>query len=714
MADDLIVEILDQNWLRKAATNRATSVRLTEELGQVGDGRIEIPVDDIATSFLPNPDATNPYEGRFRVYEDDDLQFAGVIDARTITISPDGANVQFGGKHRGVTVGFYNTGRVDYLGWNVQELMRELLRNNIAKEATLHDVSTQEDLYQAYQMVTGDPFKQNYWKTTSATPTHYAVFDLGTVRTIDAIRVMPQWWKDLDTGKFHYHNFVVSTSNDASSWTARGTKTGGYPSSGKGHLYELTGVSARYVRLEVTGSTDGYARIAQLMVYQNIAEIGNDTTFTVPFIENDDSGNCTTAGSPERPIVPGAFQGDGVITHSYVTKLVSSGQSITHTFRGVSNAVFFTSHTDGGGTAGIYVDGNLRDTITIPNGRYWFKGYDTLDDFGAPLSDTLHTLEVRWASGVVQVDYFNGLYQTSWRPIEDDDPSLAYLGNWFSAEAAYYHNYFSAVSEDTGNELTYTFTGDAIRIIGSKGPGFGSFNWALAPGGPSGTVNCSDATTSHKQVLLDVSGLTFGEWMLVVDPTSTSRVAIDRLEGNFTHTLYMRARYEANLKVLVRMSEIIDSYLRFNHDGTVDLVGAVGDPSGTAIIEGTNEGGTVVQASVEDDYQETGSAVLAIVNVNGEFPIKAFVIDKEAVAEIGFKVIKLEQSDAADQFLLNRQALQYLREKRKPTRSYNVSYDPDEVGEILVGQTTRLYSPTTGLDGRPQSVGKITTEYVKD
>lgn len=713
MADDLVVEILDQDWVKVSGTGEATRVRITEELGQVGSAEVEIPVTDSVNADLPDPDAANPYEGRFRIYEDGEIVFAGVIDAKTRALGSDGSTTTFGGKGRGIELAFVNTGRVDYLGWPLPELFEELLRNNVAKESVLVSVTSQDDLYGAYQMVTGDPFKQNYWKSTSNSPDHTATFDLGAVRSISAIRVFPQWWKDIDTNKFHYHNFTVATSTDGSSWTTRGTQNNNYPSTARGHLFEFGPTDVRYWRITVTGSSDGYARIAQVFVHEDIATIGSDTTYNVPFIENDDSGNVSTTGSVTRPIVPGAFQGDGVITHSYVTKL-GSGSTLTHEFRGTQNAVFFTSHNGGSGVADIYVDDDFREQITIPNNKYWFKGYDTADDLGE-LSNSVHTLRVEHVSGNVQVDYFNGVYTTSWRPIEDDDPSLGYLGSWSSAEAAYFHNFFAAQSTATGNELFYWFRGDRVRLIGSKGDGFGSLTWSI-DSGTNTVVNCDTGSTqTNKQTLLDWSG-SYGTHRLRVTHSGAGKLLIDRLEGNFAHTMYIRARYETNLKVMERMSEIVDAWLRFNFDGTVDLLGTIGAYGGTALHEGENEGGVIVNASVENDYSETGSAVLAIVNVNGEMPIKAFVIDKEAVAEIGFKVIKLEQSDAADQFLLNRQALQYLRERRKPTRSYDLSFDPDEVGgDLLVGETTRLYSPSVGLDGSVRHrIGTMTTEYERN
>lgn len=712
MSEDLVVEILDQNWNRKAITNKATSARVVDELGQVGSAEVEIPRSDPAASYLPDPDAASPYEGRWRLYEDNDIQFAGVIDATTKRISSDGSSVSFGGKHRGIELGFVNTGRVDYIGWNLPDLFRELLRNNIAKESSLVSVSSEDELYGAYQMVTGDPFKQNYWKTTSATPNHIATFDLGSLRAVTGMRVMPMWWKDIDTNKFHWHDLTLETSPDNVAWTTRLTKVDQFPSSSKGHLVEFS-ANIRYFRITVTESTDQHARIAQIMVYQDIATVGGETTYVVPFIENDDSGNCTTAGSTTRPIIPGAFQGDGVITHSYATRL-GAGGSITHTFYGTSDAVFFTSHTDGASTARIYVDGSDRGVISIPDGKYWFEGYNTADDLGE-LSNDQHTLKVEQVTGTPQVDYFNGVYQASWRPIEADDSSIAYKGTWSEAEAAYFFNFFAAQSDAVDNELHYSFVGDRVRVMGSEGDGFGQFEWYF-DGISQGTHNCNTATTQTNKVALLDHTTTYGPHTLRLRQNGTGKLLIDRIEGNFSHTLYIRARYEPNLKVLTRMSEIADSWLRFNNDGSVDLLGSVGAYGGTVLREGENEGGSLISASVENDYAETGSAVLALVNVNGEMPIKALVIDKEAVAEIGYKLIKLEQSDAADQFLLNRQALQYLRERRKPTRSYDLHFDPDSVqGIVEIGETTRLYAPSVGLDGEARHrVGRITTEYVKD
>lgn len=705
---DLLVEVLDQNWVTKGVTGAIRSCSITDELGAVGEASVEIERDDPIADTLPNPDAANPYEGRFKIYEDGVLKFAGVIDATTRKLSADGQGIEFGGKHRGIITGFYNTGRRDFIGWSLPELYSELLQDNIAKTAVIYSTTDEDELYRASKLTTGDPNSKNYWLTLNGLPAT-TIIDLGSNQQIDAIRVMPQWWKDPTTKRFDWHDYTVDVSTSPTSgWVNIITKTNNYPSSAIG-LRQTCNVVARYVRLTVTASSHGQARIAQLMVFQNIATVGGDTTYITPFVENDDSGNCVTSGTVTQPVTPGAFQGDQVITYSSTTRL-GTGGSITQTFRGVSSAVFFTQHTDGAATADIYLDGAFRQTVSIPNNSYWYKGYDSYEDVGL-LANGQHTLQVVRNTGTPQVDYFNGLYETSWRPIEDDDSSLAYLGAWAPVEASYFHNYFAVKSTAYGNELHYVFTGDKIRLKGEKLPGGGGMTIYI-DGVSQGSFS-TDAATAHRQVLFSWSG-SYGTHRMRVATQSSAPVIIDRIEGNFRHTLYLRARYEPNLKVLTRLSEIMDSYLRFNNDGSVDLLGAVGSYGGTIIREGENEGGSIINASRKHDYSQTGSVCLALVNVNGEAPIKSLVIDYEAMKEIGYKVVRLENSDAADQFLLNRQALQYLRDHRKPDRAYDVEYDTAESGEVTVGDTTKLYSPSVGLSGDEYRIGKITTTYKVD
>jgi hypothetical protein len=196
--------------------------------------------------------------------------------------------------------------------------------------------------------------------------------------------------------------------------------------------------------------------------------------------------------------------------------------------------------------------------------------------------------------------------------------------------------------------------------------------------------------------------------------TIKTRFDVDGLEGNFAHVIYLRSFYETNLRLLGRMSEITNSWNRFNNDGSIDYLGSVGTSSDTVVREGENEGGTIINAQVQDDYSETCSAVLALVTSSDGIPLKVFVVDKEAVDRMGLKIRKLENADANDAYLLTRQAWVELQDHKYPARRYSVEYDENNVGDILVGETTRLFSPTMRLDGMESlRVGKMETVYSK-
>ena len=123
----------------------------------------------------------------------------------------------------------------------------------------------------------------------------------------------------------------------------------------------------------------------------------------------------------------------------------------------------------------------------------------------------------------------------------------------------------------------------------------------------------------------------------------------------------------------------------------------------------------MINADKELDYAETASAVLALVTGPEDNPIKAYVIDKKAVDRMGLKVRKMEQADANDAYLLTRQAWTELQDHVNPVKKFTIQYDPSEVGDIDVGETTVLYSTRLSLDGSERlRVGRKTTTYSKE
>lgn len=708
--DDLVLEILDSSFNRIALSPNVVEATITEELGAVGDASVTLPMDDPAILFIPDPNSDQSNEGRWRLWDAGTNVFTGVVDQTTRQINDDNTYT-FGGKQRGILLGTRNVGRRDFVGWPIDALFQELLRDNVGKApiATVLSCSSQSDLHPAVSAITGDPIENVYWAAaTSGSQT--MVVDLGLNYTLTGLRVVPPWWDQ------RWYKFTIATSTDNASYTTQGTKSDNLPLGDKGEFYSLSDVSARYVRVTVSDSSDAIARLAALFIYVDMATQGADTTFLVPWIENDDSGNVTTSGTTTRPVEQGAFNGDGVIGNSLVTRL-ASGSSITHTFRGTSNSVYFTQGTGGGlATANIYVDGALQDSITISGSTYQYKGYEITG-----LASGVHTLRVERVTGTPQIDYFTGLFETSYRPIRDDDAAIGYYGVWKIAENVSYTNYVATTSKDSGSSFSYDFKGDKIVLIGTKGPAYGKLD-VYIDGVLNSTVDCYNASAQYQQDIFTWSGSYTDHNIRGVLPgtknaSSTDyRIDVDGLEGNFAHVIYMRSFYENNLRLLTRLSEITNTYLRFNNDGSIDLLGAVGTTSNTIIREGENEGGSIIQAQAENDYQETCSAVLALVKGSNDNPIKAFVIDRNAVARMGLKIRKVENPDANDAYLLTRQAWQELRDHAEPIKRYSVEFDPDEVqDDVAVGETTKLYSPQLSLDGTDDlRIGRLVTTYSGD
>lgn len=697
---DLILEVLDHQWVRRGLTKLVKGASVTEELGTLGEGEVTLGTDDPVAALLPDPDSAERYEGRWRLYEDDATAFAGVIDAKSVRLNERRGEITFNGKSRGIELSWENFGRRDILGWPTVELFTELLRRNVGKAPMANpiDVTSEAATHPALNAITGDPFKNQYYMANADGVAGFTI-DTGKVQVLDAIRVIPPWWDGL------WYKWTVETSPDNATWTLRGTKSSSDPNNDRGTLVELGGVSARYVRVRITDSADGRARMASVLVLQNILTVGPATDFNVPFIENDDAGTVTTLGSTSRPSVNGAFTGDGITGNSLVTRLDSGTASITHTFRGTAESVYMTQAEFGDADVEVFIDGVSQGTFTAHNGKYQEEVFKITG-----LAPGAHTCKVERVSGTPQIDYFTGLYEASFRAIREDEPAIGYSGTWEDVEDEGAWNFSVKRSKSTGALAVYEFFGDQLTVIGNKGVGHGAVNWYI-DGVLQGTVDLENATDVKKQTWFSWSG-TFAAHTLRLETTSTEPCELDRIQGTFSHVIYMRSAYDHNLFLLTRFSEILNSYLRFNFDGSVDMLGVTGSESGITIREGENEGGTIISAEKQDDYTETISAVLALVNGPNDLPIKSFVIDREAVERIGLKIGKYDGTDAVDAFLLTRQAWQYLQDHKDPVRRYTIQHvteNDDE--EVPVGENARLYSPTLGLDGESQRIGRKVKEW---
>lgn len=717
--DDLVLEILDYTWRRLAVSPNVLNASVTEELGTVGEADVTIPADDPAIFYIPDPNSAQSNEGRWRLYEGNDLIFAGVIDQTTRSISEKNTYT-FGGAQRGVLLGTSNMGRRDFVAWRLSEIYKEFLRDNIGKApiTTVVSYSSFHSMHPPINAIIGDVAEFNYWASATSGTNHFMTLDVGHQESMVGVRVIPPWWDQ------RWYKFKVETSTDNAAWTLRGTYNAAIPLSSAGKLYEFN-TDAQYVKVTVTSSSDQIGRLASVLVYRKLADVGPDTDYLVPWIENDDSGNVTATPGKffYRRVTNGAFPspadangGEGATTFLDGVGIFLGGNAadtIHHRFRGTAESVYFTQGTDGGSaSADIYLDNNLVESVDLEPDTYQTLGYEV-----ANLTNGEHHLKVIATSGTPKVDYFSGLYETSYRKIRDDDSAIAYYGAWENRPGENFTNYGAMTSNEHGAQFFYEFKGDSLQIKGTKASMFGHLNIYIDGGAPT-QVDCYNATPAFQQTLFQWSG-SYGvhdiRGYLPGTKNASSQgywIQLDELAGNFEHTIYMRSFYENNNRILLRLSEITNSFLRYNHDGSIDLLGQVGDWAGTVIREGENEGGTMISANAENDYSETASAVLALVTGSDDVPIKAFVVDRNAVKRMGLKIRKAEEADANDAYLLTRQAWQELQDHVNPEKRYTVVYDPEEVGDIEVGQTTVLYSQKLALSGSDQfRVGRLVTEY---
>jgi hypothetical protein len=711
MPNNLTLEILDYNWHRLWVSPNVVSARKIDELGAVGEGEVVLPLDDEALQYLPDPSSPQANEGRWRLYEDGELTFAGVVDQTTREVTSD-YNYQFGGKQRGILLGVANEGRRDFNGWPVHTLFQELLWDNIGKApiATVFAYSDAHELHPPINAMIGDIVEGNYWGTQTSGTQHFMTMDLGGVENLVGVRVIPPWWDQ------RFYHFSVETSEDAITYIPQGMYAQNLPLSDKGALFTFD-APARYVRVNVVSSSDEIGRIAAILPYRELATVGPDTTYLIPWIENDDSGNIydEQLGASQRVLENGSFNGDGILGNSFVTRLLDGGIQ-THVFRGTTNSVYFTQGTTGGnGRVAFYLDNEFQAEADVVSGTYQTKAFEIVN-----LSNDLHHLKVVQISGTPQIDYFTGLFQSSYRPIRDDDSAIGYAGGWEERENERFSNQFTHGTKVSGSTATFTFTGDLIKAFGKMGPVYGVAEFYI-DGFLEDAVDLYSASEDYQQVMFAWSG-SYGDHEFMMRNKGSKNPAsgnywtdLDHLTGNFAHVIYLRSFYETNLRLLTRLSEITNTFLRFNHDGSIDLLGSVGDYSNTIIREGENEGGTIINASAEHDYSETASAVLALVTGPGDMPIKAFVIDREAVKRMGLKIRKAEEADANDAYLLTRQAWSELQEYKEPQKRFTVDFDPSEVGDIQVGQTTVLHSQRLGLTNNELfRAGRLTTEWTNE
>jgi hypothetical protein len=311
----------------------------------------------------------------------------------------------------------------------------------------------------------------------------------------------------------------------------------------------------------------------------------------------------------------------------------------------------------------------------------------------------------------LQLDYFAGEFQSSWRVIREDEPSIGYSGTFEEIIGENHLNFATQRTSISGSQIYFEFYGDRLNLLGPKSPSHSTDINVYIDGALNTSFSQANGSLIYKQTIFQWSG-SYGSHNIRLVNRQNKYMELDGMNGNLAHSIYLRSAYDHNLAMLTRLSEITGTWLKFNFDGTVDLLGSSGDEIGVVLREGENEGGQITNASVNNDYSEVYSAALALVNGPNDLPIKSFVIDRNAVNKFGLKIGRVDNTDSLDAFLLTRQAWQWLQDHKVPKREYDIQYVPDFSTEgVDVGDSPRFYAPTVSLSGDRLRIGRKTTEW---
>ncbi|MEM9468123.1 MAG: alkaline phosphatase PhoX [Actinomycetota bacterium] len=99
---------------------------------------------------------------------------------------------------------------------------------------------------------------------------------------------------------------------------------------------------------------------------------------------------------------------------------------------------------------------------------------------------------------------------------ENDHPDLIYAGDWFTWSNPSQSGGASAVARGVGATLTFTFTGDAMRVIGQRGPQRGVARITV-DGVVQATVDTFAPGWDSQAVVLESVGLGAGEHVAVIE-----------------------------------------------------------------------------------------------------------------------------------------------------------------------------------------------------
>ncbi len=224
----------------------------------------------------------------------------------------------------------------------------------------------------------------------------------------------------------------------------------------------------------------------------------------------------------------------------------SSGASATVSFKG-SGMKWVGNKAPHYGRANIYVDGSYDKTVDLYASKPSYQR--ALWSVGGLSADVTHTVEIRViesrnraSSGYVialdAVDIYDGSLVPAPQPVvtaEEDDPKLAFAGDWLkttniaASGDAYVH------ASDVGARAVVTFFGRGIRWVGSVSPSGGTARVSV-DGGAFQQVSLRSELTQYQKVVWSNDNLPLGRHTVIIEvakpatPALAGPVPLDAIE----------------------------------------------------------------------------------------------------------------------------------------------------------------------------------------
>jgi len=227
-----------------------------------------------------------------------------------------------------------------------------------------------------------------------------------------------------------------------------------------------------------------------------------------------------------------AYSGGG---YAYAS---TSGPTMRMSFTGTSIA-WLGPKTAFYGQAEIYLDGVRQATVSQ------FAPSTMLDQVvwqASDLEDRMHTLTIRSlgtkeSSSAGTIIVVDALKATTPSPpdvitvLEENSAGVTRTGTWVLSTNSMFSGRAYAYSRTVGARMSARFTGEAVAIIGPRGPGYGRFE-VYVDGIRRGTVSQYAPTVLYQQPLFTVNGLSSAQHTIEVrvsgtkDPASTGTTVV--------------------------------------------------------------------------------------------------------------------------------------------------------------------------------------------